>query len=128
MNLVTPLNRVLGLGAAHGAVEHWWVQRLTAVALVPLGLWLLLSLAMLDDLTYETVVAWARRPVTGILLLLTSLALTYHSYLGLQVVIEDYLHAKPLKLGGLILSALGHAALAVAAIYSVLRITFGPLP
>ncbi len=126
MNLVTPLNRVLGLGTAGGAGEHWWVQRLTAVALVPLGLWLAASLVGLDDYSYAAMVAWIREPVTSILLILFALTATYHSHLGLQVVIEDYLHAKALKFGALLLSTFGHAALAVAAVFAVLRIAFGP--
>lgn len=126
MNLVTPLNRVLGLGAARGAGEHWWVQRLTAVALVPLGLWLAVALIGLDDFSYASMVAWIAEPVTSILLILTALALAYHSHLGLQVVIEDYLHAKALKLAALIASTFGHAALAIAAVFAVLRVAFGP--
>ena len=126
MNLVTPLNRVLGLGTARGAGEHWWVQRLTAVALVPLGLWLAVALARVDDFSYASMHAWIGQPVTSILLILTVLSLSYHSHLGLRVVIEDYLHAKALKLGALILSTFGHAALAIAAVFAVLRIAFGP--
>lgn len=126
MNLVTPLNRVLGLGTSRGASEHWWVQRLTAVALVPLGLWLAVALARLDDFSYASMLAWIGQPVTSILLILTVLSLSYHSHLGLTVVIEDYLHAKALKLGALILSTFGHAALAIAAVFAVLRIAFGP--
>lgn len=126
MNLVTPLNRVLGLGTSRGASEHWWVQRLTAVALVPLGLWLVVALARLDDFSYASMLAWIGQPVTSILLILTVLSLSYHSHLGLTVVIEDYLHAKALKLGALILSTFGHAALATAAVFAVLRIAFGP--
>jgi len=126
LNLVTPLNRVLGLGTSRGASEHWWVQRLTAVALVPLGLWLVVALARLDDFSYASMLAWIGQPVTSILLILTVLSLSYHSHLGLTVVIEDYLHAKALKLGALILSTFGHAALATAAVFAVLRIAFGP--
>ncbi|HET7131837.1 MAG TPA: succinate dehydrogenase, hydrophobic membrane anchor protein [Gammaproteobacteria bacterium] len=127
MSLVTPLNRVLGLGTAGGAGEHWWRQRLTAVALVPLGLWLAIGLALLPSFDYATVMQWAQRPVTSILLILTVLAVGYHSYLGLQVVIEDYVHAKGLKVLALMGSAFGHAALAIAALFAILKIAFGPV-
>jgi succinate dehydrogenase / fumarate reductase membrane anchor subunit len=118
---------VLGLGTAGGAGEHWWTQRLTAVALVPLGLWFASSLALLPDFAYATVVQWAQRPVTSILLLLTVLTVGYHSYLGLQVVIEDYVHGKGRTVLALIGSAFGHAALAIPALFAILRIAFGPV-
>ncbi len=127
MSLVTPLNRVLGLGAVKGAAEHWWAQRLTAVALVPLGLWFAIALLRLPDFDYATVIAWVRRPVTSILLILTVLAIGYHSYLGVQVVIEDYVHAKGAKVVALVASVFAHAALAIAALFSILKIAFGPL-
>ena len=126
MSLVTPLNRVLGLGAAKGAGEHWWAQRLTAVALVPLGLWFAIALLSLPDFEYATVVAWAQRPVTSILLILTILAAGYHSYLGLQVIIEDYVHTKAVKILAIMGSVFAHAALAIAALFAILKIAFGP--
>ena len=127
MSLVSPLNRVLGLGTAKGAAEHWWLQRLTAVALLPLGLWFALSLAALPDFAYGTVVAWMERPLTSILLILFVVAAGYHSYLGVQVVIEDYVSGKAAKVATLMLSTLAHAALTVAAVFAVLRIAFGSL-
>ena len=70
MSLMTPLNRVLGLGTAKGAAEHWWLQRMTAVALLPLGLWLAYELLTLGSFDYASVVAWVREPVTSLLLIL----------------------------------------------------------
>lgn len=127
MSLVTPLNRVLGLGTAQGAAEHWWVQRVTAVSLVPLGLWFVIALLRLPDFSYATVINWAQRPLNSILLILTVLAIGYHSYLGVQVVIEDYVHAKGMKVLALIASAFAHTALSIAALFAILRIAFGPL-
>ena len=126
MNLVTPLNRVLGLGSAKSGSEHWWMQRVTAVALVVLGLWFAISLVTLDDFGYPTVVAWVQRPLTSILLILTVLATAYHSYLGVQVVIEDYVHTTTLKLAALIASAFAHFGLGVAAVFAVLKLAFNP--
>lgn len=125
MALVTPLNRVLGLGSAKEGVEHWWLQRLTAVALIPLGLWLAFAFMALDDFSYATVVEWIRSPVTAVLLMLSVAALSYHSQLGVQIVIEDYVHAPAMKMLGLVLSSFVHVALAVAGIYAVARVSFG---
>ena len=125
MSLVTPSRRVLGLGTAKGAAEHWWVQRLTAVALLPLGLWFALSLLGMPDFGYATVLAWVQRPFTSILLLLFVAAIGYHSFLGVQVVIEDYVTGKALKIVALMGSTFAHAGLAIAAVFAVLKIAFG---
>ncbi len=125
MNLVTPLNRVLGLGSAKGGVEHWWLQRVTAVALVPLGIWLVWSLLSLDTFSYGSVVAWASRPLTSVLLILCVLTGVYHSYLGVQVVLEDYLHGKGTKLVALLLSTFAHVLVLTVGVFSILKISFG---
>lgn len=125
MNLVTPLNRVLGLGSAKGGVEHWWVQRLSAAALVPLGLWFAISLARLDDFSFGTVVAWVQQPVTSVLLILTAITISYHSHLGVQVVIEDYVHGNAAKVISLTLSTFAHVAFAIVSLFSILKIAFG---
>jgi succinate dehydrogenase / fumarate reductase membrane anchor subunit len=125
MSLVTPLSRVLGLGTAKGAAEHWWMQRLTAVALLPLGLWFALSLLGMADFRYATVLAWVQRPFTSILMLLFVAAIGYHSFLGVQVVIEDYVTGKALKIVALMGSTFAHAGLAIAAVFAVLKIAFG---
>jgi succinate dehydrogenase / fumarate reductase membrane anchor subunit len=127
VSLVTPLNRVLGLGSAKEGVEHWWVQRLSAVALVVLGLWFVLGLASLEDLDYATVVDWLQDPVTSILMILTVLTAVYHSKLGVQVVVEDYVHSPALKVSTLVLSTFVHIAAAVAGVFAVLRIALGAI-
>ena len=125
MDLTTPLNRVLGLGTAKSGVEHWWAQRLSAVALVPLGLWLAVSLLALGDLSYDSVVAWMRAPIRAVLLLLTVVTVVYHSHLGVQVVIEDWVHGKGAKVTGLVLSAFAHFFLLFAAVFAILKVAFG---
>jgi succinate dehydrogenase / fumarate reductase membrane anchor subunit len=125
MSLMTPLNRVLGLGTGQGAAEHWWLQRLTAVALVPLGLWLALALLALPSFDYATVTAWVERPVTSILLILLIVAIGYHSALGVQVVVEDYVGGKAARAATLVASTLAHWGLSIAAVFAVLRIAFG---
>lgn len=124
MSLVTPLNRVLGLGSTKAGAEHWWWQRLTAVALVLLGPWFAASLLALDDFSYATVVGWASRPLSSVLLILTVLVVSYHSYLGVQVVIEDYVHTPAFKVAAVMGSAFAHFGLAVAALFAILKVAF----
>ena len=125
MSLMTPLNRVLGLGTGKGAAEHWWLQRVTAVALLPLGLWFAYELLTLGSFDYASVVAWVREPVTSILLILLVVAVGYHSALGIQVVIEDYVSGKGSRAATLMASTLAHVGLTIAAVFAVLRIAFG---
>jgi succinate dehydrogenase / fumarate reductase, membrane anchor subunit len=126
VSLVTPLNRVLGLGTAGGAGEHWWMQRLTAVALLLLGIWAAVELVLLPDFSYGTVLAWVHRPYSAVMLILFVLAVGYHSYLGVQVVIEDYVASKGAKVASIMGSALAHTGLSIAAIFAILKIAFGP--
>ena len=126
MSLVTPLNRVLGLGTASGAAEHWWLQRLTAVALLLLGIWAAIELLLLPDFSYGTALAWVHRPYSAVMLILFVLAVGYHSYLGVQVVVEDYVASKGGKVVAVMGSALAHTGLSIAAIFAILKIAFGP--
>jgi succinate dehydrogenase / fumarate reductase membrane anchor subunit len=125
MSLRTPLSRVLGLGAAKEGVEHWWMQRLSAVALVFLTLWFAFSLLSVGPLDYATVRTWIERPVNAALLVLLAITLMYHSQMGIQVVIEDYVSHKPAKIVSLIANQFVHVALAAIALFAVLRAAFG---
>jgi len=122
MSLRSPLARALNHGSAHDGVNHWWVQRVTAVALVPLVIWLLVSLLTLPAADYLTATAWIARGWNPVLLVLTLLAACWHSWLGVQVVIEDYVPARGLKTASLLLSTAVHVLLAASATYAVLRI------
>ena len=113
MSLVTPLNRVLGLGTASGAAEHWWLQRLTAVALLVLGIWAAVELVLLPDFSYATVHAWVHRPYSAVMLILFVLAVGYHSYLGVQVVIEDYVPSKAARVVAVMGSSLARIPLTI---------------
>ena len=117
----TPLARVLGLGSAKQGAHHWWIERVTAVALVPLGLWLVISLLLLPDHSYGTVAHFLGSGMHPTLLLLTLLTATWHSRLGVQVVVEDYVHGS-LKTPTIVLLAFVHALLAVAGSLAVLRL------
>lgn len=125
MSLQSPLGKVRGLGAAGNGAHHWWVQRLTSVALVPLAVWLLVSLMTLPSLDFVTVVSWMGGTWTASLLLLFVLTASWHSRLGIQVIIEDYVHDQGLKVVSLVLSGFIHAVLAVVGVFSILRIAFG---
>lgn len=111
MSLQTPLARVLGLGSAKEGVEHWWWQRLTAVALVPLGIWFVVAVISLVGAGYAEARAWVTAPLNMALLIAFTAALLHHAQLGLQVVIEDYVHNEAWKLTGL-LAVKGLATLA----------------
>lgn len=125
MSLRSPLGRVLGLGSAKDGTGHWWAQRLTAIALVFLGPWFLVSVLLLDDLRFEEVTAWLDRPLNSILMLLTYATLAFHSKLGVQVVIEDYVHAPAIKIFSLLLNSFAHVVLTAAGLYAVLRVGLG---
>jgi len=125
MSLVTPLNRVLGLGSAKEGTDHWWGQRISAVALAVLGLWLVIAVAGLENFDYASVASWAGRPLPSVLLVLTIATLCYHSKLGVQIVVEDYVHAAGPKIATLIVSTFAHVLLAVAGVVAVLRLAFG---
>jgi len=125
MSLRSPLGRVLGLGTAKDGTSHWWGQRVSAIALVLLGLWFAFSLATAPGFSHVEVVAVIGQPLNAVLLLLLAVTMAYHSYLGIQVVIEDYVHAPGLKIVTLILSRFAHILLAVAAVFAILKIGLG---
>ena len=125
MSLVSPLNKVIGLGSAKEGAEHWWMQRLSAVALIPLGLWFSFALGAMDQLDYSSVVEFIRYPVNSILLVLALIALTYHSQLGVQVVVEDYVHSSSLKIITIVAVSFAHILVAVAGIFAILKVALG---
>lgn len=100
--LQTPLARARGLGSAKSGSHHWWVQRMTALALIPLSTWLAVSVALMAAQPFMVVRNWVASPITTVLLLLSVLNLFYHAWLGLQVVIEDYISRKPTRVALLI--------------------------
>ena len=122
MSLRSPLGKVLGLGTAKDGTSHWWGQRVSAIALLFLGLWFAFCLAMMSGFSHAETVSFIGRPINSILLLLLSATLAYHSYLGIQVVIEDYVHAPGIKVIALIMSRFAHVLLAAAAVFAVLKI------
>jgi succinate dehydrogenase / fumarate reductase membrane anchor subunit len=124
MNMRTPISRVRGLGSAKEGVQHWWMQRLTAIALIPLTVWFVVSMIYLGSADHATVAAWMANPLTAVLALLLIVATFYHLALGLQVVVEDYVHGEAAKMFCLIAIKLGSFALGVAAAFAVLKVAF----
>ena len=125
MSLRSPLGRVLGLGTAKDGTSHWWGQRVSAIALALLGLWFAWSVTTMSGFSYAESTAFIGQPVNAMLLLLLSVTMAYHSHLGVQVVIEDYVHGHGLKIASLLLSRYAHIILAVAAVFAILKLGIG---
>jgi succinate dehydrogenase membrane anchor subunit len=125
MSLRSPLGKVLGQGAARGGVRHWWHQRLTSLALVPLTVWFVVSLLTLPSFSYITLSSWMSQSWTALLLILLVLVATWHSQLGVRVVVEDYVHEAGARTLTLVLVGFAHVLLAVAGVFAVLRVALG---
>jgi succinate dehydrogenase / fumarate reductase membrane anchor subunit len=126
VSLRSPLGRVLGAGSARDGTAHWWAQRVSAVALIPLTLWFFWSLLLLPNLDYVTVHTWLSVPLSALLAVLLVAVTAYHSYLGTNVVVEDYVHAHASKLFLVVLLRFVYVLCAGAGIFAILRIAFVP--
>lgn len=124
MSLRTPLGKVRGLGSAKDGTHHWWMQRLTALALIPLSLWFVGAIIGLHDESHDYVIEWLASPIHTALLLSLIFAVFYHAQLGLQVVIEDYVHVEWVKLTTLICVNFAAIFLGIASAVSVLKVAF----
>ena len=125
MSMETPLGRVRGLGSAKAGIEHWWHQRLTALALIPLTVWFAVSLIVIASGTYQQAVDWIRDPIVAGLMILMLAAGYYHLKLGMQVIIEDYVHSEWLKISAVVVVTFWCIALALASIMAVVWIWVG---
>jgi succinate dehydrogenase membrane anchor subunit len=123
--LKSELARARGLGSAKEGVQHWWMQRLTGLALIPLGLWFVAGLIAHLGLDRAAAAAWLRQPVVLGLTALLIVALFHHAQLGLQVVIEDYVGNEAARLVAVILVKAAAIALATAALVALLTIAIG---
>ena len=125
VSMRTPLARVKGLGAAGHGVEHWWIHRVTAVSNVPLIISFVIIVAALAGSSYEGAVAIVSHPLTAIRLLLAVISVTNHMRLGMQIVIEDYVHDKGYKIAAVIANNFYAVIIAVACIYAILKVSLG---
>ena len=125
VSLRTPIGRARGLGSAKEGTHHWWHQRLTAIALIPLSIWFAISLVWLAGASYADAVAWFSAPVPAALMLLLIAFGLYHLKLGMQVVIEDYVTTEWMKLTGVIVVSFWCIALGLACAMAVLSLWLG---
>ena len=122
MNSPTPVTRTQDLGSAKEGVKHWWGQRISSVALVPLALWLIFSLASLSDLSHPAIVQWFAMPINSFLMIAFLIIAYYHMALGVRIILEDYVHLPWLKICSIVLMELLAFMLALSSIISVLKL------
>ena len=126
MQMRSHLGRVRGLGSSNDGIHHWWMQRLSGIALVPLCLWFVFSVVgILVDADLATVTNWVGLHYNPVLLILLVICMFYHAQLGLQVVIEDYVRSEPTKVTLLVSVKLGALLLGACSTFAVIRLTFG---
>jgi succinate dehydrogenase / fumarate reductase membrane anchor subunit len=125
MTMETPLARVRGLGSAPEGAHHWWIERLTSVSTLLLSIWLIVSLLRLPGLDYRTVNEWLQSPLAAVPMLLLILSTFWHLKLGMQVVIEDYVHEEGWKFLSILLLNFASVIGAAFALFAVLKIALG---
>lgn len=118
----SPLAKARGLGSAHSGVHHWMHQRITALALIPLTVWLVWSMLALRGVPHGEFITWLQNPLNAIVLIFFVIAGFYHAALGCQVIVEDYIHCKCAKLASLIGLNLFFLGGAIACLYAILKI------
>ena len=119
------LGRVRGRGSSNEGVHHWWMQRLTGVALIPLSLWLVFSLVSLEEASYSVMVGWVGRHFNPVLLILFIISMFYHAQLGLRVIIEDYVHSDLTKTISITVVKLCAILIGACSAFAVIKLTFG---
>lgn len=122
MQFRTETKKAKGLGTAKHGFSHWWMQRLSAVLMIPLGIWFAYSLLSMDNLAPDTLILWLHNPVPAILMALFSMAVVYHGALGLQVIIEDYVSSKKSALVMLVLVKFALLTMVVSILFSLFKL------
>jgi succinate dehydrogenase / fumarate reductase membrane anchor subunit len=125
ISMRTPLARVKGLGAAGHGAEHWWLQRVTAVSNIPLIIAFVIIVANMAGRSYEEAVSIVSHPLIALLLILAVISVTNHMRLGMQIIIEDYVHDKGWKIVSLIANNFYAVIIAVASLYAILKVSLG---
>lgn len=124
-NLRTPLSKVKGLGSAKDGVEHFWVQRITGLALIPITLWFCFSVASLPSADYAQVAKWLSSPFNAAMMIITVIMAFHHAQLGLQVIIEDYVSCHAKRTAGIIVAKFACFLFGVIGVVSVLKVAIG---
>jgi succinate dehydrogenase / fumarate reductase, membrane anchor subunit len=124
MSMRTPLGKVRGLGSAKQGTEHFWLQRVTAVALVPLAIFFVFLVVTLTSAPFEVALARVGSPVIAVLLLATILAGVVHMRLGMQVIIEDYVHGEGAKVLLLMTNTFFAFLIGIGSVLAVAKIFF----
>ncbi|QFU15173.1 succinate dehydrogenase, hydrophobic membrane anchor protein [Microvirga thermotolerans] len=125
VSMRTPLARVKGLGASGHGVEHWWLHRVTAVSNIPLIIAFVIIVAALAGSGYEEAVSIVSHPLVAIVLILAVVSVTNHMRMGMQIIIEDYVHDKGLKIAAVIANNFYAVIVAVACLYAILKVSLG---
>ncbi len=125
MSLRSPLAKAVGLGSAKHGFSHWWWQRVSALALIPLSLWFVYSVLVIIGLDHQAASAWLAQPLNATLMILFLVAMLFHAQTGVQVVIEDYIHTKWLNLTLLLVVKFASVLMAVMSVISVLIVVLG---
>ena len=125
MKFRSPLSKATGLGSAKHGFSHWWWQRVTAIALIPMGLWFVVSVLSLANGTHAEAQAWLSSPINATIMLLFTLTALFHGQTGLQTVIEDYIHVTWLNLTLLLSVKFASVIMAVLAVISVFKVVLG---
>lgn len=118
----SPLARAKGLGSAHEGADHWFSQRITAIANIPLLLWFVYSIVQMKGASHAQFTSWLAEPINAILMILLIISAFYHAKLGSQVVVEDYIHHEGFKIAKLIAMKIFFFGLGIACIFSILKI------
>ena len=121
----TPLARVKGLGAAGHGAEHWWTHRMTAVSNIPLIVAFTIIVASLAGRSYQEAVGIVSHPLVAIILILAVVSVTTHMRMGVQIIIEDYVHDKGLKIAALIANTFYAVIIAAACLFAILKVGLG---
>ena len=128
MRLNSARAMVLGQGSTSHGVGHWWAQRVTAIALIPLGIWFLISLLSVPRFDYASLAQWMNHGWNAVLLVALILVVARHSYLGVRVVVEDYVHLPAARIMTLLVVQFAHGLIAAAGVFAVLQVVFGNPP
>lgn len=124
-DLRSPLAKAKGLGASGDASHHFWIQRITALAMVPLVIWFCISISLLPEASYEGVVAWLQSPFNAIMMTLLVVVSFQHAHQGIQVIIEDYVSSHTPRITGILVVKFLSYFLMVVGVYSIVKITLG---